>query len=63
VRIDYSVTGYPDDFKLFLNNEEGRRGERPVITGWAYAGNDGWQIVRVVEKKDAYRRWAMARTR
>lgn len=64
VRIEYpGRIGYPGKhFTVFFDNEEMTRGDHPVMTGWAVTGLDGWEIVSVVEKKDAFRRWtAMSR--
>jgi hypothetical protein len=55
-RIDYSTTGYPEQFKLFLSNEESNQGDHPVLTGWAVSGTDGWEIVSVVTHKDVAQR-------
>jgi len=62
-RIEYpGRVGHPGKFTVFFDNEEASRSNLPVMTGWAVTGLDGWEIVSVVEKKDAFRRWtAMSR--
>lgn len=59
-RIDYSITGYPEQFKLFLSHEEPNQGDHPVLTGWAVAGADGWEIVSVVANKETLERRVVA---
>lgn len=63
VRVEYpGRIGYDGKFTVFFENEETSHSDHPVVSGWAVTGLDGWQIVSVVEKKDAFRRWtAMAR--
>jgi hypothetical protein len=53
VRIDYSVRGYPEKTKMLINVDEESYGRNsvPVLRGWTIPGDDGWEIVSVVEKK------------
>jgi hypothetical protein len=52
IRIDYSVAGYPDKARVFLEADESDINARPVLRGWTIPGESGWQVVTVVRKND-----------
>ena len=51
VRIDYQANRYPEETKLFMENDEMSSDNHPVLEGWTIPGMDGWEVIGVVEKK------------
>ena len=59
-RIDYYASNhYPEHTRLALNIDEGRGGATPVLRGWNIPGEDGWQVIAVVQRNKHF----MARAR
>ena len=52
-RIDYQGSDYPDHTRMLLEYSESGREAYPVIRGWTIPGEDGWEIISVVAKKNS----------
>ena len=51
-RIEYPNRDYPSRTGLFLDIDESSRDSHPVLKGWNIPGEDGWEIISVVSKRD-----------
>ena len=51
-RIDYQGSEYPSKTGLFLDIDESSRDLHPVLKGWNIPGEDGWEIISVVSKRN-----------
>lgn len=51
-RIEYHATQYPEHTKMILDINETSGDAHPVLEGWNIPGEDGWEIISVVSKKD-----------
>lgn len=52
-RIYYQNGDYPEDTRMLLRHAELGSEAYPVIRGWTIAGEDGWEIISVVAKKNS----------
>jgi hypothetical protein len=50
IPIDYSVSGYPDKARVFLETDESDIDARPVLRGWTIPGEGGWEVISVIRK-------------
>ncbi|MCI0389289.1 MAG: hypothetical protein MOB07_11080 [Acidobacteria bacterium] len=50
-RVSFQSSRYPDDTKLFVEMDEWSPDNHPVLQGWTIPGEDGWEVIAVVEKK------------
>ena len=53
-RIEYPNREYPSKTGLFLDIDESSRDAHPVLKGWNIPGEDGWEIISVVSKRDGF---------
>ena len=53
-RIDYQGNDYPSKTGLFLDVDESSRDNHPVLKGWNIPGEDGWEIISVVSKREGF---------
>ena len=51
-RIDYQGGDYPSKTGLFLDIDESSRELHPILKGWNIPGEDGWEIISVVSKRN-----------
>lgn len=51
-RIEYKTGEYPGKTRLLLNIDESSAEAHPVLRGWTIPGEDGWEIISVVAKKN-----------
>jgi len=51
VRVDYLPTDYPGKTSIVLTLDESGSTTRPVVHGWNIPGEDGWEIISVVERR------------
>jgi hypothetical protein len=51
-RVEYHANEYPDKTKMVLDIDETSGDAHPVLQGWTIPGEDGWQIISVVSKKE-----------
>ena len=51
-RIEYHSHQYPEKTKMMLDIDEASSEAHPVLQGWTIPGEDGWEIISVVSKKD-----------
>ena len=51
-RVDYQGGHYPSSTSLVLDIDESSRDLHPVLKGWNIPGEDGWEIISVVSKRN-----------
>ena len=51
-RIEYHTDQYPEKTKMMLDINETSGEAHPVLQGWTIPGEDGWEIISVVSKKE-----------
>ncbi len=54
VRVYYLPTDYPSKTSIVLNLDESGSETQPVVLGWNIPGEDGWEIISVVERRHGY---------
>src|SRR5215216_6511935 len=51
-RIEYQSHKFPEKTKMMLDIDETSGDAHPVLQGWNIPGEDGWEIISVVSKKE-----------
>jgi hypothetical protein len=51
-RIEYPNREYPSKTGLYMDIDESSQDVHPVLKGWNIPGEDGWEIISVVSKRN-----------